>query len=208
MRWRWLLGLLVGLVLLFSDGAVGCASAAEEGEKTFSDLRFDLGVWSLVVFLALFFILKKYAWGPILEGLQKREQTIRGALADAHRAQEEARHIRAELKQQLDTAGEKVREILDAARRDAEQVKDDLVSKARGEIQAERERLRREIDLATDHALQQLRDHTAELATMISAKAIRRHLSEADHRNLVDEAVSELRQAGTDWRQSAGGLRL
>jgi F-type H+-transporting ATPase subunit b len=209
MQMRWLLALVLGTALFFSDLTVGRAVAAEEGgQKSIFDIRFDLGLWTIIVFLALFFILKKFAWGPILEGLQKREQTIRGALSEAHRAQEEARSIRSELQKQLNQAGDRVREIIDAGRRDAEQVKDDLVSKARTEIQAERERLRKEIDLARDQALHELWNQSAQLATLISAKAIRRQLSEADHRHLVDEALSELRQAGTAWQQGSGGLRL
>jgi F-type H+-transporting ATPase subunit b len=197
--------LVLSTVLALSDWGARQAVAAEGGSKSIFDLRFDLGLWSIVVFLALFFILKRYAWGPILEGLQKREETIRGALADAHRAQEEARRIQIELQQQLDQAGEKVREILDTGRRDADRVRDDMISKARSEIQSERDRLRREIDLARDQALQQLWEQSAQLATLISAKAIRRHLSEADHRRLVDEALSDLRQAAIKWQQQAPG---
>jgi F-type H+-transporting ATPase subunit b len=207
MRLRWLFGLALGTALTLSGVAAQWAHAAEGGDKSIFDLRFDLGLWTIVVFLALFWILKKYAWGPILQGLQKREQTIRGALADAHRASEEARGIRAELQQQLDRASEKVREILDAARRDSERLKDDMVGKARSEIQAERDRLRREIDMAKEQALQQIWTQSAQLATLISAKAIRRQLTEADHRHLVDEALAELHQAGTEWQQAGGGVR-
>jgi F-type H+-transporting ATPase subunit b len=208
MRVRGLLPLALGTALFFWDGAAGRAFGAEGGQKSIFDVRFDLGLWSLVVFLALLLILKKYAWGPILEGLQRREENIRSALAEAHRAQEDARRIRADLQGQLDRAGDRVREIMDGARRDAQHVADDLVAKARGEIQAERDRLRREIDMARDQALQDLWNQSARLATMISTKAIRRHLSEDDHRRLVDDALAELRQAGTEWQKQGAGVGL
>src|SRR5260370_4063487 len=55
----------------------------------FTPRRLDLALWTLVVFLLLFFVLSKYAWGPMLEGLKKREENIRSALEDAQRAREE-----------------------------------------------------------------------------------------------------------------------
>jgi F-type H+-transporting ATPase subunit b len=132
--------------------------------------------------------------------LQKREQSIRSAIGDARLAREEAEKMRAQLQSELDKAGEKVQAILEQARRDAQGTTDEMVSKARSEIQAERERLRREIDLAKDQALQELWSQTAQLATLISAKAIRRSLNAEDHRNLVDEALAEMKQFGTGGR--------
>jgi F-type H+-transporting ATPase subunit b len=206
MRLRWLLALLFGTALFFSDAAAGLARAAEGGSKSIFDLRFDLGLWSIVVFLALLFILWKYAWGPILEGLQKREQTIRGAIKEAQTARDEAHNLRAQFQKELDHAQEKVRGILDEARRDAERLHQDMTAKARAEIQAERDRLRREIDTAKDQALQDIWSQSAQLATLISAKAIRRQLNPDDHRRLVDDALSELKQAGTDWQRQAERL--
>ena len=75
-----------------------------------------------------------------------------------------------------------------------------MIAKARAEIQAERERLRREIEMARDQALQELWKQAADLATMISAKAIRRQLSAEDHRRLVDEALTELQGAAKAGR--------
>jgi F-type H+-transporting ATPase subunit b len=196
---RCLLLLLLGAFTLLSDFGAAWAFGAEK-EKSIFDLRFDLGFWSIIVFLALFFILKRNAWGPILQGLQKREQSIRSAIGDARLAREEAEKMRAQLQSELDKAGEKVQAILEQARRDAQGTTDEMVSKARSEIQAERERLRREIDLAKDQALQELWSQTAQLATLISAKAIRRSLNAEDHRNLVDEALAEMKQFGTGGR--------
>jgi F-type H+-transporting ATPase subunit b len=184
--------------------APATASAATEGhgsaEPGIFDLALDLGVWTLIVFAVLFFVLSRYAWGPMLQGLQKREQTIRGALEESRLAREEAQRSREQFQKQLDGAQDKVRDILDAARRDAQHMGDDMVAKARSEIQVERERLHHEIELARDQALQELWSQTAKLATMVSAKAIRRQLNVNDHRQLVDEAIADLRRAGSERR--------
>jgi F-type H+-transporting ATPase subunit b len=185
------------------------AAAHEEakgGEIDIFKWALDLGLWTLVVFLLLLFILSKYAWKPMLEGLRQREENIHGAIREADQAREEAHRLREQFQLEVNNAHNKVREIMDEARRDAERTTQDMIGKARGEIQAERDRLRREIATARDQALQELWTQTAQLATLISAKAIGRELSLDDHRRLVDEALGDLRKAGTQWQgQGAGG---
>src|SRR5207302_6663800 len=70
----------------------------------------DLGLWSLVVFLLLLFILTRYAWGPMLEGLRKREQGIHEAIREAERTREEAHRLRDQLQAEVNNAHVKVRE--------------------------------------------------------------------------------------------------
>jgi len=189
------------MILLFILAGAPCAWGAE-GEKIniFDPADIPLGIWSIVVFVILLVVLKKYAWGPILEGLQKREHNIESAVRDAQQARDEAQRLRDQLQSEINHAHEKVRDILDEGRRHAQETTDEMIAKARTEIQAERDRLRREIEMARDQALQELWKQTAHLATMISAKAIRRQLTEEDHRRLVDEALTELQGAGKAGR--------
>ena len=132
----------------------------------------------------------------MLEGLQKREENIRGALAEAQKANEDAKSMREQLHQELNQAQQQVRDILEEGRRDAVQAKEEMLAKTRAEIQTERDRLRREIELARDQALHDLWAQAAHLATLISSKALRRQLNPEDHRRLLDEAIAELQQAG------------
>jgi F-type H+-transporting ATPase subunit b len=164
------------------------------------DIAFDLGLWTIVVFLLLYYILKTKAWGPILEGLQKREQNIHAALDAAKKAQEDAQILRAQLQKEMDNAAQKIREMMDEARRGGQQLKDEMKAETMKEIQADRDRLLREIKTAGDQELQRLFQKSVELATLLSAKTIRRQLSNDDHRRLLDEALVEMKAAGTDGR--------
>jgi F-type H+-transporting ATPase subunit b len=163
-------------------------------------LRWDLGLWSLVVFLLLLFILNRVAWKPMLEGLRKREETIRGAVEQAHQAREDAKRLQSQFQEEMAHAQDKVRDIMDGARRDAQRTTDEMVTKARADIQSERDRLHREIETARDQALQEIWTQTAQLATLVSAKTIGRELSPDDHRRFVDEAIADLRRSGGDAR--------
>lgn len=179
------------------------AELAREGHLHFLEpyqpaldlISWDLGLWTVVIFVLLLWILKKSAWGPILEGLQKREDTIRAAVEEAKVARAETERVRAEFKAEMAKAYEQIPKMMDEARRDAQAVADEMRAQAQKDILAERQRVRREMDRALEQGLQELTQHTAQLATLISAKAIRRSLTEDDHRRLVDEALTELRQA-------------
>jgi F-type H+-transporting ATPase subunit b len=165
------------------------------------DISYDLGLWTIVVFGLLLFVLRKLAWTPWLEATQRREQSIQQALLEAQRAREESQRLRDQLQKEMDQSAEKVTKIMDEARADAQRATEEMLGKTRAEIQKERERLHREIGMARDQALHEIWNQTAQLATLVSAKAIRRQLSLEDHRRLVDDAIAELRQAGNNQRQ-------
>jgi F-type H+-transporting ATPase subunit b len=71
----------------------------------------------------------------------------------------------------------------------------EVVAKGEAQVQAERERLYRELAVAKDQALQQMMNQAADLAAMISTKAVRRQLNADDHRRLLDEALDDMREA-------------
>jgi F-type H+-transporting ATPase subunit b len=158
-------------------------------------IYWDLGLWTIVVFVLLYVILKKNAWGPILQGLQKREDNIREAAEEAKRAREETKKVTADLQAKMDKAYAEIPKFMDQARRDAQHLAEEMRAKAQADIQADRQRSQREIDMTKDQALQEITKYAANLATLISAKAIQRSLTLEDHRAQVDEAVAELSQA-------------
>jgi F-type H+-transporting ATPase subunit b len=155
--------------------------------------RYDLGIYTLIVFGILVFILGRFAWGPMMAGLDKREATLRKTHEDADAAREEARAALAEVQARLAKANEEVRGMLDEARRDAQGVKDQMKAEAATEIQAERERIRREIGTARDQALKDIYEQSVQLAALVSTKAIQRELTPADHARLLDDALRDLR---------------
>jgi F-type H+-transporting ATPase subunit b len=160
----------------------------------------DLTVWSIIVFLILLFVLGRFAWKPMLAGLAKREKDIHAAVSDAQHAREEAQRLKEDIQAERDKMAAMHQETIDQARAEAQRVAEDTVAQAKAEAQAERDRLRREIETERAQAQRELFARVAELATLVSAKAIRRQMTEDDHRRLVDEALAELGPAA-DARQ-------
>jgi hypothetical protein len=89
----------------------------------------------------------------------------------------------------------KLRAFMDDARRDAQDARDRVVAEGEADIQAERDRARRELSTAREQAVQELWGEAARLATLVSARVIDRSLDDEGHRALIDEAVSELHGA-------------
>ena len=206
---------VVALLVLLAAAAPALAQG-DEHKPSIVDPRFDLTIWSIVIFLILFVVLKKYAWTPILEGLTKREKSIEDAIEEAKKARVEMAQHKADFERQLAEANQQIPRLMDEARRAADQLREEMRANANAEIQEERQRLRRDIEVAKDQALQDIWNQAANLATLISAQVIGRSLSGDDHRRLVDDALKEIEglsakgggrasEAGQEWVRQAGG---
>lgn len=164
-------------------------------------LSFDPGtaIWAIIVFVALLLVLRGSAWNPILRGLQDREAFIEKSINDAKTEREEAKKLLADYQAQLDKAREEATAIVEEGRRDADGVRQRMLEDARKEAEELSARARREIRLATDGAIKELYDRTANLAVDVAGQIIRKELSPDDHRQLVDEALQKM-----DSSQQAG----
>lgn len=156
--------------------------------------RYDLGIYTLIVFSLLLFLLSKYAFPAVIKMLDEREANIKGEYEAAENARKEAVAYLDQVKAERAKAADEVRMLIEEARRDATALKDKLRADAAAEVQAERERLRREIETARDQALQEIWAKTVELASLVSTKTVKRELTPDDHRRLMDEALVELKQ--------------
>jgi len=173
--------------------------AGEQGEEHKPALlQYDPGaaVWSIIVFVLLLILLRLTAWKPILRVLTEREEFIAKSISDAKERTEQAQRLLEDYKAQLDKAREEASAIVAEGRRDAEVAARRIQEQARKEGDDLVARARREIQLATDSARKLLHDEASELAVRVAGRIIRKELSAADHRDLVDESLKEIQSAG------------
>lgn len=172
----------------------GQAFAAAEGGESPSIFSGDLGniIWTLITFIAVLFVLGKFAWGPILAALQKREEFIRNSLAEAKKDREEAQAELRKIEERLASARDEAGAIVEQGRRGGEEVKRAAQQEARQEAEAMIERAKREIGLARDTAVKDLYDLTAMLATEAASRVIGKELDAGEHERLIAEAIAEL----------------
>lgn len=183
------------LLVTFSASPLLGAEAPKGGAPNPLDLRYDTAIWAIVVFVGLLVVLRAKAWGPILEGLQKREETIRSSLEEAKHVRADMVTMKADFQKELAEAHQQIPKLMEEARKKAEEMSNDMRTKALADIQQERGRLRHEMEIAKDQAIKEIWEKAAQVATLIAANAIGRSLTDEDHRRLLDEAMQELGRA-------------
>ncbi len=199
MRWPLTFTLALVALVAVADPALAAAAhgeAQQEGGLSFLDLqRYDLGIFTLIVFGLLCLILSSTAWPKIREGLAKREADIFNARDEALKAKKEAEDLRAELKAAQAKAHDEIKALLEEARRDAAALRATEKEAGVKDAAAERERAKREISAAKDAALSEIYEKAVGLATNLSAKTLGRSITADDHRKLLDESLAELATA-------------
>jgi F-type H+-transporting ATPase subunit b len=178
-----------------------------EPKKSVFGWSIDLAIWTAVVFLVMLLLLWKFAWGPMLQGLEAREKSIHSAVEDAKAAREEAQRLQAQMQAEMAKAGEQARALVEEATKRAAEKEAEMLAEAKATINAERERARRELDLARDQALQEISTRAADLSTAVSSKVLRRELNEDDHRRLIAEALDDLQRAAAERQAMFTGAR-
>lgn len=154
------------------------------------DFKADLALWSLVVFVLFLFVLKKFAWGPMIEGLDKREAGIRQAISDAEDNRRKAQALLADYEQKLKNAEQTVQQMVAEARRDAERTSQDLIAGAQKEMQAIRDRAKDDIRQAKDTALAEVFTSVNEQVIRATEHVLGRALNDSDQDRLVSEALA------------------
>lgn len=156
--------------------------------------NFGLVFWMTISFLIVVFLMRKFAWGPILTSLKERETSIEEALNSAKRAKEEVSNLKAENERILQEARNERDRILKEAR----ETKDMIVNEARGKAQIEGDRMitiaREAINNEKMAAITELKNQVATLSIEIAEKVIRQQLSSDDKQKaLVQELLKDVK---------------
>jgi F-type H+-transporting ATPase subunit b len=154
-------------------------------------IKGDLAIFTAVVFLLLVVILRKFAWKPISEGLEKREHHIAHEIHAAEKANAEAKRLLDEYQKKLEAAQGEVRAIVDEGRRQAEHIAQQVAAKAKADAESEMRRAMREVETAKDQALRELAETAANQALALAGKLLQQKLQPSDHARLIDEAMAK-----------------
>lgn len=153
---------------------------------------YGLIVWSLVAFLLVMFLLKKFAWKPILQMLQEREQSITEAIESAKKAKEEMTALKADNEKIILQAKAERDGILKEAR----EIREKMIAEAKAQAGKEAEKLtaiaRENIHNEKMAAITELKNQVAHLSIEIAEKILKQELSEKDRqktivKNLLDD---------------------
>jgi F-type H+-transporting ATPase subunit b len=178
------------------------SESADEGGNGLIEVVPGLMIWTLICFAITFFVLRKYAFGPIQRTIDDRRERIRKAVAEADNARNEARELLEQNRAILAQARSESADILAEARK----VADAQIERAKQEAEVERQRrleeTRKQIDAETVRAIGQIRSEVADLTIEATGRVVGKVLDAEDQRRLVEEAIEGLDFSALEARRS------
>lgn len=151
--------------------------------------KHSLAIWTLVVFGLLFGLLWKFAWGPIRDALDQREQTVQANIDAAAEQNAKAAALLADHEAKLAGTAEEVRQLIDNARKEAETQKAGILEEAQSAAESEKNRALQAIEAAKNGAIQELAERSVDAAVGMAGTIVKRELKSDDHASLISEAL-------------------
>ena len=163
-------------------------------EKLINDFSFGLFFWQTILFLLLLFLLKKFAWKPILDALNSREEGIQNALDEADKARQEMLDLQSSNEKILKEA----RAERDSLLKDARMIKEQMITEAKDEAKAQSnkiiEQAKQTIQNEKFAAITELKNQVAQLSIGIAEKIMKDELSDKDKQvKLIEKMLDEAR---------------
>lgn len=158
-------------------------------EKLIEQFSLGLFVWMLVIFIGLILLLKKFAWKPILDAVNEREEGIKNALASAERAKLDMQNLTASNERLLAEA----RAERDTLLKEAREIKEKMINDAKSEAQAQGEKMiaqaKAAIETEKNAAMVELKNQVSSLSIEIAEKVLKSELSNSEAQTKLVEKM-------------------
>lgn len=162
-------------------------------EKLISEFSVGLFFWQTLIFLGLLFLLRKFAWKPIMAAVQEREDNIENALKSAEQAKKEMEELQAKNQDLLKEA----REERDKMLKEAKEAKDRIVSEAKNKAKEEADKLlaqaRQDIHNEKQAAVGEMKQMVATFSIEIAEKIMKEELGADKHQKLVNSYLEDIK---------------
>ena len=146
---------------------------------------------TLATFVILIILLKKFAWGPLKEVMDKRERDINKDIDDAEQAKLNAQKLEEENKQTLKETQDEVQRILEDAKVQARKQHEEIIHEANVRANGMIETAQSEINSQKERAIADINNQVSELSVLIASKVLRKEISEQDQKELVEKYLKE-----------------
>jgi F-type H+-transporting ATPase subunit b len=161
-------------------------------EKLISEFSIGLFFWQSMIFIGLLFLLRKYAWGPILNAVNERETSIKDALASAEAARAKMENLQSDNQRILKEA----RAEKEALLKEARNTRAELISTAKEEAQAEADKILTQAQEAIQNekraAINELREQVGSIAMDIAEKVLQKELESKDKQvQLINQLIQD-----------------
>jgi len=163
-------------------------------EKLINDFSFGLFFWQTLIFLLLVFLLRKFAWKPILDAVNEREEGIKNALLSAENAKRDMQNLKSDNEKLLAEA----RVERDVMLKEAREIKDKIVSEAKAEAQVQAgkmiEQAKAAINSEKNAAMAELKNQVSSLSIEIAEKVLKSELTDKESQTkLVEKMLGDVK---------------
>lgn len=163
-------------------------------DKLINDFSFGLFFWQIILFLLLLFLLRKFAWKPILNSVNEREEGIRKALASAEEAKREMQNVTADSEKLLKEA----RAEREAMLKEAREIKDKMIADSKEQAKVEGDKMIKQAQSAIESekkaAVADIKNQVAELSVAIAEKVLKEELSnKKEQLKLVENLLGDVK---------------
>lgn len=154
------------------------------------ELKSMLMQWA--AFIILFLVVKSKLYGPMTEFLKKRSEGIDQDITDARNKKEEAMALQREYQSKIEDAKQEAKNIVEASRKRGEELKDEIVVKAKEEANSLIDRAQTEIKREKEKAVEDMKTEMVEIAMMAASKVIDKSMDDSDHRAMINNVIDEV----------------
>lgn len=160
--------------------------------SSFTDVKPGLIIWTWITFIVVLFILRKFAWGPLLSAVDSREKSITNAIESAKRERAEAEKLLAEQKTAIAAARQEAADAVRKTQAEMEKFREELMAKARKEADSLKADAQRAINEERVKAIAELKAESVKLSIAIAEKLLNERLDDAKHQQLAQQFVQDL----------------
>lgn len=146
----------------------------------------------LFFFALLLFLLRKFAWGPLMKIMQEREEYVSNEIDAAEQSREEASIAAKEAAAQLLATKQEAQKIIEDAKSAGVEQEQSIIAAAAREAERLKQEAQTEIQNEKEKALQALQEQVASLSVLIASKVIEKELSATDQEELISEYIKEV----------------
>ncbi len=163
-----------------------------EGFESFIGVNFWTALFTLLNFLAVLYVGKRFLWGPVMKIIQDRQKEIDDLYKDAGDAKENAQAMEAEYKEKLAVASQTGERMVKEAVARGQAREEEIIRSANAEAAAIMDKAAADIAMEKKKALNDAKDEISGMAIAIAEKVVGRELNGTDHEKLIDDFINEL----------------
>ncbi|MFC5711508.1 F0F1 ATP synthase subunit B [Thalassorhabdus alkalitolerans] len=149
-------------------------------------------IFSLVTFIILLAILRKFAWGPLMNMMKDREEHIANEIETAEKNRKESEQYLEDQRKEIERAREEAQSIIENSKKTGEKQGEEIIAQAKSEAERIKNDAVAEISHEKEQAISSVREQVASLSVLIATKVIEKELDEKEQERLIDEYLKEV----------------